>query len=118
MIILRESDWVCSFVLAKRLKELGVSQDSLLVWASREGSWFLTLRSEAVQVDETVAAFTVGELGKKLPCFLLNLVKKSRLGYWRSDRVFDIGKWKKEADARAKMLILKLESRIKQKDYI
>ena len=75
-------DQVCSLELAKRLKELGVKQDSLFWykrWIPEKGStyfmpeWKLSLYSKStVNEYEYISAFTVAELGEMLPTILKN----------------------------------------------
>jgi hypothetical protein len=62
---------VISLELAKKLKELGVQQDSELVWGiggdKCEKEWTLLFNNDESWSAETIySAFTVAELGKKL----------------------------------------------------
>lgn len=62
---------VCSLDLAKRLKESGVKQESMFLWAlDVVDGWRLVLREVEEPDDKGVnnfAAFTVAELGEMLP---------------------------------------------------
>jgi hypothetical protein len=64
---------VCSLELAKRLKELGVQQESVFAWlVESDGSGTLTTKDDRPQrsfyrADEWCSAFTVAELGELLP---------------------------------------------------
>lgn len=66
-------DQVISLELAKRLKELGVKQESLYVWSAStvpETLWNVGALDEAYSGNfSTYAAFTVAELGEKLPSY-------------------------------------------------
>lgn len=99
---------VCSLELAKRLKELGVKQDSYFNWVTNGEGWLITHR-QAFQVG--CAAFTVAELGEMLPQCVYS--------YRAADNIWDID-YKNfivpgrkanetEADKRAKMLIYLIE---------
>jgi hypothetical protein len=99
-------DQVCSLELAKRLKELGVKQESLFYWVSIQGKYFIQY---AIFVDSeyqsqlTYSAFTVAELGEGLPeKVLFNEV----MGDKRLSDFYDGN----EADARAKMRIYLIEN--------
>lgn len=66
---------VCSLDLAKRLKELGVKQESLFYWENIGNRWLtLKMRGELVRngvrfcpSNLNVSAFTTSELGELLP---------------------------------------------------
>ena len=66
---------VCSLELAKRLKELGVNQDSLYIWTTRTEPatlWSFDRYEEHFGDDigsgyDEFSAFTVAELGEMLP---------------------------------------------------
>lgn len=71
-------DQVCSLELAKRLKELGVKQESYLYWHLAKFSevknhnvpdmWIITdLRSRKTLLPDECSAFTVAEIWGKLP---------------------------------------------------
>ena len=116
-------DQVCSLELSKRLKELGVKQESLFVWRKYQG-WLCELKSNDFiehgwngnELHET-AAFTVAELGEllKMPNQSISSFHQN-CSVWTGDSwaIYDRGvvivEEKTEADARAKMLIYLLEN--------
>lgn len=119
---------VVSLELAKKLKELGVNQESLCWWLRSPGEdW----RCEPIHVTniENISAFTVAELGEML--------REKFFAKWASgwDEVHEEGTWygelrigvskggknlirewffgnKTEADARAKMLVYLIENNL------
>jgi len=106
-------DQVCNLELAKKLKKLGVKQDSLFYWGSNTGKNYMIIALSDKPnypnvFNHTHSAFTVAELGEILPS-----------GYYsiREGRVWECwlrtGKQKveakTEADARAKLVIYLLE---------
>ena len=116
-------DQVCSLDLAKRLKELGVKQESAFYWEDsyfHPGNWSLFKSEGEPRMNANVAAFTVAELGKLigaklLPCPLSNpegevtwmLPESFREPTYPYKESF-----KTEADARAKMLVYLIEQGI------
>ncbi len=124
---------VCSLDLAKRLKELGIKQESIVSWqlfhgwGQHEDKWevrhYSDFRSTPENGDDVCAAFTVAELGEMLPCLTNYRIWEqhstdgSKLGgKWaitindvRDDKYDDLTA-ETEADARAKMLIFLLEN--------
>jgi len=65
-------DQVVSLELAKRLKELGVKQESLVHWVRTGDSWRLSDQGIGIahsyyQKAEKISAFTVAELLQMLP---------------------------------------------------
>ena len=84
------SQQVCSIELAKRLKELGVKQDSLFIWGAYENPLKGIVSEKTCPDDEyciyycedkvykkcptdySVAAYTVAELGNMLMDFCIN----------------------------------------------
>ena len=113
---------VCSLKLAKKLKKLGVKQDSFWVWA-KDGSMFsdgeIGLRPNHGKDDEYIAsAFLSGELGEKLPVAIET--KKTSNSSWfcgdksiqdsRNFRVYRAGKT--EAEARGKMLAYLIKNKL------
>ena len=108
-------DQVPSFELSKRLKELGVKQESLFYYQKESGpnGWGLVFHtsiyflppSEPQEVYGLVSAFTVAELGEMLPD-LYSTHKKNGGWIMHNNLIND----RKEADARAKMLIYLLEN--------
>lgn len=116
---------VCSLELAKKLKELGVKQDSLWYWVQEKAfpknvSVFYK-RDLPDEIDinafHIYSAFTVAELGELLPSeydgegiiFFKGVdgdayyadCPKTKLGFWA----------KTEADSKAKMLIYLKENK-------
>jgi len=63
-------DQVCSLELAKKLKELGVKQESYWSWLKGDADYgdepYLLGCTTKLEEDEC-SAFTVAELGEKLP---------------------------------------------------
>ncbi len=112
-------DQVISLELAKRLKELGVKQESHFSWYVEEEA--LTVTHEIDGDGEIVAAFTVAELGEILPNMLyekyvLDQIKMTDGGYglaYRDGSDFEANaSADTEADARAKMLIYLLKNKL------
>ncbi len=116
---------VCSLELSKKLKELGVEQESLFYWVENyPGVW--NIRYEREKVYHTfVSAFTVAELGERLPFGVMSIHIDTRFnkdyaelkgGDWfcrnetRGKRKYIYAKT--EADARAKMLIYLIENKL------
>jgi hypothetical protein len=94
---------VCSLELAKKLKELGVKQESLFYWVRHwnEGKWvdkLFYLKDEDDKVNSFTSAFTVAELGEMLT---KQQIKNSLDG--SNDT---------ETNARAKMLIYLVENKL------
>jgi len=122
-------DQVCSLELAKKLKELGVKQESIFWWKlveldvgtfTNEGKLELSDNNVPSIVDK-ISAFTVAELGEMLPNYIVSFSGLIENIY----ECFDIRKYaenlahgtpfystrdKTEANARAKMLIYLLEN--------
>lgn len=121
---------VCSLELAKKLKELGVKQESLFwhVWDG-ERDYFLyhneqvqvyegkrnhillhdgTIKSPGGQVLDKFSAFTVAELGEMLSPHL----RKSIWLLEIRDSMNQATYMENEADARANMLIYLLENKL------
>lgn len=120
---------VCSLELAKRLKELGVKQESLFYWYNKDDRNFLSEMTPNYSVTDgfiPFSAFTVAELGEMLP----NIVMKDEQDWWFETLKNGSGtSWMvcyeakdesdvivfhadTEADARAKMLIYLLENNL------
>ncbi|MEK6880067.1 MAG: hypothetical protein AABY22_10685 [Nanoarchaeota archaeon] len=89
---------VSSLQPSKRLKELGVKQDSLFYWHNID-TYPSIMYGDSTEWagDELISAFTVAELGEMLPLFII-----MNNGIYFQD--------KKEADSRAKILIYLLEN--------
>lgn len=114
--------------LSKRLKELGVKQESEFVWLQvfNPAGWILCESNRpCVNLEEDFRAYTVAELGEMLPCFAVSeryFSAKDNQQEWNcySDNTDDDGVWgyeertiaTTEADARAKMLIHLIEKGI------
>ena len=124
-MILLEQQCV-SLELVKRLKELGVKQESVWGWMQESVSkqYWLGL-SDDKKTFEVASAFTVSELGEMLPeCYI---TERRLRGDWEYSPHFtgttqDVGTKEHtrndvcmfadtEADARAKMLIYLVENK-------
>jgi len=119
-------DQVCSLELSKRLKELGVKQESYFQWRGFDcGETEITFIVLPVgEIPEEVgiakigfgvfAAFTVAELGEILPGFCHSYRFENRWVCTTNDVniIFRIENEKTEADARAKMLVYLIEQGI------
>lgn len=106
---------VCSLELSKRLKELGVSQESYFTWVTGEN--VLDKKAYAHLVSgvqdyplgwlDTYSAFTVAELGEMLP-YAVETSKRTEDGRNAWFCIHPRGRVEMadtEADVRAKMLI-------------
>lgn len=104
---------VCSLGFAKKLKELGVEQDSLHCWSdaqwdergreSRTTIW--RVRERAIPEPEySISAFTVAELGQLLPKGYASWVGENHCACESGDEKNYL-KSDTEANARAKMII-------------
>ncbi len=119
------SDQVCSLDLAKRLKELGVKQESLFSWVAYENPPFGICKESDVPIDYWdvyynrtndkcppdyyISAFTCSELGEMLSGNI-NIFKHDS-GRWRVlDNDNDMFSDEKLSNAMAKMLIYLLEN--------
>lgn len=121
-------DQVCSLDLAKRLKELGVKQESLFYWKQGNSDLFIGYRTISESAPTIASAFTVAELGEMLPehirldskdlpqyCFIVPGNMGSGLwtieysDYEEGTPTFTA---ETEADARAKMLIYLIENKL------
>lgn len=112
---------VCSLELARRLKELGVKQESYFSWADwgNEGDCrvFHGDIRPAEPITRIAAAFTVAELGEMLPkltnSFREPAGAKERWVCTRNEPSIMISQRNDtEADARAKMLVYLLENKL------
>ena len=109
---------VCSLDLAKRLKELGVKQESLYWW-NKSVDLETKMANEDWHVSdnkrdccngnhEPTSAFTVAELGEMLPNDIAEYRENSQ---WNVlSEKYTKGYVGNEADARAKMLCYLLEN--------
>ncbi len=134
------SSQVCNLELSRKLKYLGVKQDSYFCWYAFENPLSGILKEEDVNQDRwgigtsrdcskggadwTYSAFTVGELGDMLPYnidtrntfFHLRIEKMP--AYFRVTYFADEGGLLNtfidsiESDARAKMLVFLLENKL------
>jgi len=116
---------VVSLDLAKRLKELGVKQESVFQWVLLGGHNPPVVRYEygsAYHALVEASAFTVAELGEILPLDVYTVKDKKGFYCW-SDREWtneeglfddhlDPIHADTEADARAKILIYLLENKL------
>jgi len=113
---------VVSLELAKKLKELGVKQDSFFKWGKMAGEPRVFYPAMMTAFYDTLcSAFTVAELGEMLPegdggdyCkgyFTMdNEAYEYHPEYKEHCEIYRIGVWEKtEADARAKLLIHLIE---------
>jgi hypothetical protein len=121
------SQQVCSLELSKRLKELGVKQESYVYWIMNwdsdypeEGHWWsLAQKHELITGREQYSAFTVAELGEMLKDIddFTSFIDSTGAECQASKDRYDGGFYFKkeattEADARAKMLIYLLENNL------
>jgi len=113
-------DQVTSLALSKRLKELGVKQDSLFHWKDDRGygypeDWIIIEGRPGLRTS--CSAFTVAELGELLPWYV-DFGSSNETGprYARFPKpgveFYHYEEARTEADARAKLLILLLEQKL------
>lgn len=115
-------DQVANLELSKRLKELGVKQESYFWWNNsiESGGWLLEDHEEANETN--AAAFTVAELGALLPEFTIHKKTDGVSNLWRIDLSENLS-WiyqpkisdedrVTEANIRAKLLIHLLEQKL------
>jgi len=122
-------DQVCSLELAKRLKELGVKQESHFYHIKERAEWRLWpytspgfslegIREHPREDWEVYSAFTVAELGDMLPkgfyqtFFVEDGVVVGRPDFKVLENTFTTEKETTEANARAQMLIYLLENKL------
>lgn len=117
-------DQVCSLELAKKLKELGVKQDSLLYWLAPKNpnskKWFLSMKGGFNEIynHDSISAFTASELGEILPSAIKQYYWLKIINWYEFELSYiddnnhviaqiqdDI-----EVNARAKMLIYLIEN--------
>jgi hypothetical protein len=123
--------YVITLEQAKKLKELGVRQESEFYWKylrsvdKNKEKWRLMAKTETDEFNwyilERCSAFHVGELGEMLP---LSLWHNNDWRYLRQNKTKDNEKWEcsyntffscfgnTEAQARAEMLIYLLEHKL------
>lgn len=117
---MRLEEQVCGLELAKKLKELGVKQESIFYWRDLQNvGWRVTPHDQTEhRAYDSVSAFTVAELGEMLRIDNSMLAHPTSIGcYWGKKWCFYewgklLAKADTEADARAKMLIYLLENKI------
>lgn len=110
---------VVSLELSRKLKELGVKQESLFIWSEHtkpETLWSVVTYEEKYDhtpTYPTYSAFTVAELGELLK-FKFSSHNDYFYGgeYWYIDTNDEQFHADTEADARAKMLIYLLENKL------
>jgi hypothetical protein len=114
---------VCSLELAKKLKELGVKQESYAFWITYT-RLPPTLSIGTPVTNTEYSAFTVAELGeimKNLDGMYITsnfdsdeeLVWVCQINYWGNERTIShTESAESESDARAKMLIYLMENKI------
>jgi len=116
-------DQVCCLKLAKRLKELGVKQESVFVWERDPADSRFRLINFAPDQgipEFRFSAFTVAKLGEMLPRgFFLpehaSDIKYGIMNYWRREPSYTATNTipeitaDTETDARAKLLVYILE---------
>jgi len=135
---MKHSDQVCSLELAKKLKELGIKQESLFVWEYYDENCY-AIKYFPYAVNNTMtdiiysikfySAFTSSELGEMLPAAIQSDDKSQshyKLDICKShDNRWLVAYFKdfnlppmialiadKEADARAKTLIYLIENNL------
>ncbi len=107
---------VVSLELAKKLKELGMKQDSHFWW--HPDFTLVDIGYDSTNKDR-ISAFTVAELGEMLPDYL-EPGSYFNFSFDKGGRKYDIAyvntehaiRGDTEADARAKMLIYLLENKL------
>lgn len=111
-------DQVVSLVLSKKLRELGVKQESYFKWEERKGGEAMLFHRKATScVHKYFSAFTVAELGELLPDWTDTTRRGANDWLCRAPDEHEVIKSYysfslKEADARAKMLIYLLENKL------
>lgn len=117
-------DQVVSLELAKKLKELGVQQDSYFmyfpIYDHHSGTaevieWRLVCEKNEIHGSEIISAFTVAELGEMLKDYDLECVwfeGEQAYGAFQTNSGVDTCYGRTEAEARAKLLVYLLESKL------
>jgi hypothetical protein len=125
-------DQVCSLELSKRLKDLGVKQESIFFWRDNDGFEEITECNfslvQYINPSTTTwyaSAFTVKELGVMLPIKIKNKyihMHKDHMGFSITykdcnNQIHYFGKFNKsETNVRAEMLIYLLEEGLIKND--
>lgn len=123
-------DQVCSLDLSKKLKALGVKQESLFYWSDNSYGdailWAPSL-NDTEPLAGDVSAFTAAELGEMLPAVILkddalwtlictkgtpNYCVKYQIGATNNEEFILRFHGETEADARAKVLIFLIENNL------
>ena len=109
----KEKQVVC-LELAREMKELGATQDSLWHWTwaewNGETEMVLITQDEAGRTSKEIwSAYTVAELGEILPYYVHSYKEDARSGRWCCDEGDKQCFSNTEANARAKMLIYLVE---------
>ena len=100
----------CSFKYAKKLKELGVKQESLYYWARGDVYIAVAFYDSHNPLDKNqYSAFTVAELGVMLKIAYVSI--KGALGEYYITANGSLFISNKEADARAQALIWLIENK-------
>jgi hypothetical protein len=102
-----------SLAQAKRLKELGIKQQSLLRWSS-DGSLYYQIMTGEMVCEDDYAAFNVAELGVMLPqdaATRQTLLDDGIRWSASSDGAYG-GFYKTEAGAKGALLIYLLEKKL------
>lgn len=108
---------VASLQLSKKLKELGVVQESAFYWEiNLRNDWTLYFEYGEPRMNANASAFTASELGVMLPDGIGSF-KTSTKGYSCRGSIgyasgFGFQKADTEANARAKMLVYLLDQKI------
>lgn len=120
-------DQVCTLGQAKRLKELGVAQESYLYWWVCNNGIMLLQDDEDDKVNPKYSAFTVAELGVMLPdCRCIQNNEDHKFDYWRRNNKwiwaeyengylkhgFKVRTFLTEAQAKADILLHLLENNL------
>ena len=104
---------VVSLELAKRLKELGVKQESLFWWVEIPADKQLYIQPEytAKLFSPRYSAFTVAELGEMLPRGTISHKLGKEWYFLNREKTRDVIA-DTEADCRSKMLIYLVENKL------
>lgn len=102
---------ICSLELSRKLKDLGVKQESVWYWVYHDTvERFVLQNCRTSQNDEEPSAFTVAELGEDGMVYSVYNKRKGWTGQSAlSQMVFYADT---EADARAKILVYLLENKL------